>query len=66
MLVLESTGHVLTVTKQQGLEAAAKLVQVLPDGNARSILQIMPAFKTYAAGTIISSGDVVMFQVCPC
>jgi len=46
MLVHGSTGHVLTVTKQQALEAAAKLVQVLPDAHPRlhyRLLTLCPA-----------------------
>ena len=62
ILIHESTGNILTVTKQRALEATAKKVGIIPDGNGSSILVVKPAFKTYAEGTSIASGDIVTFQ----
>jgi len=62
ILIHESTGNVLTVMKQRALEATAKKVGIIPDGNSSSILVVKPAFKTYAEGTSIASGDIVTFR----
>lgn len=62
ILVHESTGHVLTVTKQRAIESAAKRVELQSEGTNCSIFTIKPAFKTYAEGSTVSSGDLVTFQ----
>ena len=62
MLVHESTGYILTLTKQRAIEGSAKRVEMHPEGNHHSIFIFKPAFKTYAEGSSVSSGDLVTFQ----
>ena len=62
ILIHESTGNILSLTKHRALERTAKKVEVIPEGNNCSVLVIRPAFKTHALGTSVASGDLVSFQ----
>ena len=62
VLVHESTGRVLTVTKERAIQSSAKKIALHPEGNSHSIFIIKPAFRTYAEGSIVCSGDLFTFQ----
>ena len=62
ILVHRSTGMVLTLMKQRAIEDSAKKVELHAEGNNCSIFVVKPAFKTYAEGAPICSGDVVTFE----
>ena len=55
-----TTGKTLNLTKQQAYERAAKRVACLDDGSAHAIWVVQPAFKAYAAGGVVGSGDLVV------
>ena len=55
------TGQVLTLSKQQAFERAAKKVDMNDYSSELAVLVVKPAFKAYATGEPVMSGDLLVF-----
>jgi hypothetical protein len=54
-----ATGRVLTLTKFQACERAAKRIDVAPGGSDASLIILSPAFKAFSTGEPICSGHLL-------
>ncbi|KAJ1490154.1 inositol 1,4,5-trisphosphate/ryanodine receptor-domain-containing protein [Baffinella frigidus] len=58
-----TTGKIISLSKQQAYERAAKKLDMVVEGSEASTLSIRPAVKAYATGELVGSGDLVVLNL---